>query len=212
MKAACLILASASPRRAHLMGKLGWDFDIVEAGVPEVLAPFLTARETAQLNAYRKAGAVACLHPQALVLGADTVVCLDDVMLGKPAHLDEARAMLARLQGRSHQVITGVCMIQKSVNRQRLFAVTTQVCFRSLTGVQIDRYLASIDPLDKAGAYAIQEQGDWIVERIVGSFTNVIGLPMEQLQTELQNWTPLGPGMRGGAFFPSSQGGASASP
>jgi septum formation protein len=183
-----VILASASPRRAQLLRQIGLQFQVMPSDAPEIQPPFLTPHEVAQFNAHCKARAVAEKNPHALVLGADTLVCVENTILGKPAHLTEARQMLAQLQGRQHHVITGVCLIQMEFRRLKMFAVSTAVKFRSLTPSQIDEYLAAIYPLDKAGAYAIQEQGDWIVEAIEGSFSNVVGLPVERLQTELARW------------------------
>jgi septum formation protein len=183
-----LILASASPRREELLRQLSLDFKVVPAQVAEVHHEQLTARELSQLNAYRKARAVAKRFPDVLVLGADTLVYLDGTLFGKPASLDEAFRMLEQLQGRTHQVITGICLLQLRSHRQFLFAESTSVTFHPLDEACIRRYLSSVDPLDKAGAYAIQEQGNLIVEKIAGSYTNVVGLPLERLATELQSW------------------------
>src|SRR5436189_1072722 len=176
-----LILASASPRRAELLRKLGLRFRVVPSNAPEVRHEQLTARELSQLNAYRKARAIAKKLPDALVLGADTLVYSGTRLFGKPASLDEAERMISQLQGRTHQVVTGICLIHLRRFRQKIFAETTQVTFRSLDPNQIRYYLGAVNPLDKAGAYAIQEKGDLIVDRIVGSFSNVVGLPIERL-------------------------------
>jgi septum formation protein len=145
-----------------------------------------------QINAYRKARAVAKKHPDALVLGADTLVYLGTNLLGKPASLEEAYQMLEQLQGQTHQVVTAICLMNLRNHRQTIFAETTDVTFRPLDAVQIQRYLVQINPLDKAGAYAIQDQGDLIVEKISGSYTNVVGLPVEQLREQLAAWPPTG--------------------
>lgn len=183
-----LVLASASPRRAELLRRAGFAFVVRPAHVPEIQPEHLSPRETAQINAYRKARFVAKHHPDALVLGADTVVCLGETLFGKPASGAEALAMLTRLQGRTHQVITGVCLLHLRAHRKRLFAESTTVTFRQLHADQIRCYLAKINPLDKAGAYAIQEEGDKIVKGIRGSFSNVVGLPLERLKEELASW------------------------
>lgn len=183
-----LILASASPRRAELLRKLGLRFRVVPSDAPEVRHEQLTARELSQLNAYRKARAVAKKIPDALVIAADTLVYLDDEIFGKPVSLAEARRMIGRLQGRTHRVATGVCLIHLRRFRQKLFAETTEVTFRPLDPKQIRSYLKAIHPLDKAGAYAIQVKSDLIVEKVAGSFSNVVGLPVERLKTELQTW------------------------
>src|SRR5437762_6225046 len=183
-----LILASASPRRAELLRGLGLRFHVVPSDAAEAHNEQLTARELCQLNAYRKARAVAKQVPDALVLGADTLVCLGTRLFGKPATLLEAEQMLQRLQGRTHQVVTGVCLIHLRRFRQKILAETTQVTFRRLNAKQIRYYLSAVDPLDKAGAYAIQEKGDLIVQEVAGSYSNVVGLPMERLKAELATW------------------------
>jgi septum formation protein len=182
------ILASASPRRSELLRELGADFRVVTAPTPETHAEYYSPHEIAQLNAYRKARAVAKKHPDDLVLGADTIVCLGARVYGKPRDLADARRMLRELQGRAHEVVTGVCLVRLRNHRQRLLAVSTRVRFRPLDAGQIDRYLGAIEPLDKAGAYAIQDHGEWIVESVGGSFSNVVGLPLESVEAELADW------------------------
>jgi septum formation protein len=122
------------------------------------------------------------------VLGADTLVYLETTWFGKPATVEHAFRMLEHLQGRTHEVVTGICLLHLRNHRQTVFAESTAVTFRPLDAAGIRRYLNSINPLDKAGAYAIQEQGDWIVANIVGSYTNVVGLPVERLKAELDGW------------------------
>ncbi len=183
-----LILASASPRRSELLKQLGVEFRVLPSDAPEVHDDELTAREVCQVNAYRKAHAVAKKNPDALVLGADTLVYLDNKLLGKPSSLEDAYAMLERLQGRTHEVVTAVCLIHHRIRRQKVFSDVTAVTFRPLTSVEIQRYLIQTNPLDKAGAYAIQDNGELIVERISGSYTNVVGLPVEMLRDELSSW------------------------
>ena len=161
---------------------------VLPAQVPEIHPEHLTPHEIAQLNAYRKCRSVARRHPDMLVLGADTIVCLGERIFGKPAGLSEAQEMLARLQGRTHEVVTGVCLIHLRTHRQKLFAESTAVMFRQLHAGQIRRYLSKINPLDKAGAYAIQEEGDDLVKGIHGSFSNVVGLPVERVRQELSAW------------------------
>ena len=191
MKLPSIILASASPRRAELLRELGVEFTVLPSAAPEVAPEHLSPAETAQINAYRKARAVAKRFPDRLVLGADTVVGLGTEQFAKPADMADAERMLARLQGRTHQVVTGVCLVQLRRHRQRLFAVSTAVTFRRLHLGQIRRYLAAIHPFDKAGSYAIQEEGDQIVKGISGSFSNVVGLPVERLREELEAWSQV---------------------
>jgi septum formation protein len=170
----------------ELLRQLGLEFQVISSSAPEAHYEQLTARELCQLNAYRKARAVAKRFPDALVLGADTLVCLGNRLFGKPSNRADAVRLLADLQGRTHQVVTGVCLIHGRAHRQRLFSEHTDVTFRALDAAAIDRYLKRVDPLDKAGAYAIQEHGELIVQEISGSFSNVVGLPVERLQAELK--------------------------
>jgi septum formation protein len=175
-----LILASASPRRAELLHQLKLEFEIVPSDAKEVFDDHLSPLELCQLNAHRKARTVAKKIPDALVLGADTLVFLDRQIFGKPADMAQARTMLLQLQGRTHQVVTGVSLIHLRTH--------TDVLFRSLSAEEIDEYLAKINPLDKAGAYAIQEHGEMVVSEISGSFSNVVGLPVERVESELAAW------------------------
>lgn len=183
-----LILASASPRRVELLRLIGAGFEVVPGDVTELADEHLSPYELCQLNAHRKARAVAKRFPDALVLGADTLVFLDCEIFGKPANLADAHRMLARLQGRTHQVITGVSLIHLRRHRERVFAVSTDVRFRSLNMEQVRNYLSRIHPLDKAGAYAIQDHGELIIEEISGSYSNVVGLPVERVREEILGW------------------------
>ena len=188
MKLPPLILASASPRRAELLRQLKLEFKVVPSDATEIFDEQLSPHELCQLNAHRKARAVAKKIPDALVLGADTLVFLDGEIFGKPRDLAGAKLMLAKLQGRTHQVVTGVSLIHLRARRERIFAVSTDVTFHPLDAGQILEYLNRINPLDKAGAYAIQEHGEKIVAEIFGSYSNVVGLPLEQLREELSAW------------------------
>lgn len=186
MKAPRLILASASPRRLELLRQLGLEFEVVVSESDELGHEHLTAPELCQLNAYRKARAVAKKHPDAVVLGADTLVFLGKRRFGKPPTRAAATRMLSSLQGRIHAVATGVGLIHLRAHRSRTFADITEVRFRRLTPIAIRRYLDLVNPLDKAGGYAIQEHGDLIIRSIAGSRSNVIGLPLERLEIELK--------------------------
>jgi septum formation protein len=181
-----IILASASPRRERLLRELGLRFIVVcPDGIEEFdggAAPDVVAMQ----NAQRKARAVAGRHPHSMVIGADTIVVLDGKIFGKPRDREDARRMLSQLAGRRHEVITGVCLVHRSLDTELVFADTTRVWMRRLEPAQIAEYHARIDPLDKAGAYAIQEHGEGIVERIEGSYNNVMGLPTERLQATLE--------------------------
>ena len=189
MKLPPLILASASPRRAELLQQLKLEFEVVPSDAKEVSDDYLSPLELCQLNAHRKARVVAKKMPDSLILGADTLVFLNRKNFGKPADMAEAKKMLLQLQGRTHQVVTGTCLIHLRIHAERIFAVSTDVTFRPLGPEQIDEYLAKINPLDKAGAYAIQENGEMIVSEISGSFSNVVGLPIERVEAELTAWS-----------------------
>ena len=183
-----VILASASPRRAQLLKLLNLEFQVVPGNVEEVAHEHLSPLEVCQLNAHRKAFAVAKKLPDALVLGADTLVFLGSEILGKPRDLAEARWMLSRLQGRAHQVVTGVSLIHLRKHQERIFAVSTDVLFHPLDADQIRDYTTRVSTLDKAGAYAIQELGEHLISEISGSYSNVVGLPVEMLRAELESW------------------------
>ena len=183
-----LILASASPRRIELLREGGLEFESFPSDAREIQNEQLTARELCQVNAYRKARAIAKKFPDALVLGADTLVSLDNEVFGKPSDLAEAQLMLNKLQGHIHQVLTGVCFIHLREHRQRLFAETTEVQFKRLGAREIRDYVTKVNTLDKAGAYAIQENGGELVDEVFGSYSNVVGLPMERVGMELRNW------------------------
>jgi septum formation protein len=149
------------------------------------------ARAICRRNALTKARTVAMTHPRETVLGADTLVHLGDTLLGKPASMAEARRMLRQLSGQTHQVTTACALVQGK--RRRVFSVTTRVRFRELSARQINTYLKAVPVLDKAGAYAVQEKGEWIVEAVQGSLTNVVGLPVERLGQELRTWFDTAP-------------------
>lgn len=175
-----LILASASPRRKELLGQLGIPFQIVTADVIEEENPLMDPREMVSYNAALKADWVASRHPEAFVLGADTTVFIDGHALNKPANQDEARAMLARLSGRTHTVFTGLALRNRSQKLSLDTGVASEVTFKTLTDEVITDYLSKVHTLDKAGGYAIQEQGDLIIERQEGSLSNIIGLPLDE--------------------------------
>jgi septum formation protein len=185
METPLLILASASPRRSELLRQLRPRFQIVPSPVAETRGEHWSAGELAQVNACRKARAVSQQFPDALIIGVDTLVAVGTTIFGKPRTRAEARGMLAFLQGRTHQVTTGVCLLHLRACRQKVFFEQTDVTFRALTPSQIRRYHQNVNPLDKAGAYGIQEMGGELVESISGSFTNVVGLPLEKLGAEL---------------------------
>jgi septum formation protein len=182
-----LILASGSPRRRALLATLGLPFSVVVSDVAEDLDPALTPAEQAVTLAERKARAVAAGIPRGLVLGADTIVVLDGEILGKPGDNADARRMLRRLSGRPHEVITGVALVDAATGASRSAAVTSTVHMRPLTDEAIVAYVATGEPRDKAGAYAIQGRGAALIDRHEGSFTNVVGLPLDEVAALLRD-------------------------
>ncbi len=183
-----LILASASPRRRQLLTEHGYDFIVEPAEVTEVVPAHLTVKEIVLWNARLKANAVARAHPDAVVLGVDTLVSCAGIIFGKPSDMPEAEAMLTCLNGRDHEVFTGFCLVQHLPARESVSVVVTRVHFRNLTADARRAYLARIGPLDKAGAYAAQDDNGEMISRVEGSFSNVIGLPMEALGKALSEF------------------------
>jgi septum formation protein len=175
-----IVLASASPRRRDLLQAAGFDVVIRPSDADE-LTDGLAPRDLVIANARRKTLPVAASLRGDLVLGADTVVLLDGEILGKPRDRCHAAEMLGRLSGRVHEVLTGVCLVRGGSNKVCLFVESTRVSFRSLDEATISSYLAEIDPLDKAGSYAAQEDQGRLIERIEGSLENVIGLPVARV-------------------------------
>jgi septum formation protein len=179
-----LILASASPRRRELLARLGVPFEVRPSGIEEPLTPGVPAATLAMLLARAKARDVgdhvrAANEAPALVLGADTLVVLDQRPLGKPASREEARAMLRALRGRQHEVVTALALrLEVGEGREATAAVTSQVEMRAYTDREIDDYVATGEPDDKAGAYAVQGHGGHLVARVEGCYTNVVGLPL----------------------------------
>ena len=176
-----VILASASPRRSALLHEAGPAFAsmrIMTSHVEEGGDPLE--------NALLKAEAVARMNPQAVVIGADTVIRFEGETIGKPADLEHAKRILAKLSGRTHDVATGVCVRCIEADFLVRFEEATHVTFRALTPEAIDKYVRDVNVLDKAGAYAIQEHGEDIIESVSGSLTNVIGLPVERLKETVE--------------------------
>jgi septum formation protein len=171
-----IVLASGSPRRRDLLRAAGFDFVVDAADVDERREPGETPRQYVERLACAKARSVAGRHPGALVLGADTAVVLGDEVLGKPASADDAATMLERLSGRAHEVLTGIAVIRDG----RMFSTVEQttVWMQPLAAQDVAAYVETGEPLDKAGAYAIQGLASRFVSRIDGSYSNVVGLPL----------------------------------
>lgn len=180
-----IILASQSPRRKQLMELAELSFDIVIADVDETNPPGMPGEEVPEHLAKKKAAAIEHLHHDCIIIAADTVVLLDHEILGKPVDEEHAVETLKKIQGRMHQVVTGVCMQLGS--KQISFSTTTEVYFRPLSDEQVRHYVRHYKPFDKAGAYAIQE---WIgmigIEKINGDYYNVMGLPIGEVCIRLK--------------------------
>jgi len=174
-----LALASSSPRRIDLLRQAGYEFVVANPSRPEIPPGFLTANELTLWNAYRKASEIAQQHPDMVVLSADTVVALGAVLFGKPTDENHAEAMLEELVGRTHRVVTSIVVSSVQAQRRRSGTIITEVTFKRLSRAQIAEYVHRVSPLDKAGAYSAQEDAGTIIEQVRGSFTNVVGLPME---------------------------------
>jgi len=166
------------------------EFHVEAARIDELSDSALTARELCLINAESKALEVAARFPDRIVLGADTVVSLDNRTFGKPRDLIEARTMLETLSGRIHEVLTGVCLIHRDGEKMCRFVESTRVKFRPREEIDFEAYLQSIHPLDKAGAYAAQEDEGRLIERIEGSMSNVIGLPVESVLAAIDEHFP----------------------
>ena len=180
-----LILASGSPRRKELLAQLGVPFRVVISEAPETIDLDLTPEAQAIALAARKAEAVAAVHPGAIVLAADTLVVLDGDLLGKPVEDVDAARILRRLSGREHEVVTGVILLDVERGQSWQSAVTSRVGFRELSEDEISVYVATGEPRDKAGAYAVQGRGGDLIATLDGCYTNVVGLPLCEVATLL---------------------------
>jgi septum formation protein len=182
-----VVLASASPRRQALLRTICPRFEVIPSGIDESLDEGPTPQAVAAL-AVRKARAVAGRVGPAAVLAADTIVVIDGLALGKPSGPDEARAMLARLRDRQHEVVTGVAVVDTATGRAETTQAVSRVLMAAYSDRTIEAYVASGSPLDKAGAYAIQDLDGALVDGLVGSYTNVVWLPMEATRALLERF------------------------
>ena len=184
-----IVLASSSPRRQQLLAEMGYEFTVRRAEVDERFPEHLPGAEVALFLCKKKALAFAEneLHPDEIIITADTIVCLNDTILNKPTKREEAIAMLQMLSGKKHDVITGICL--RSAGKIKAFTDCTEVYFKELSAETIAHYVDHYKPYDKAGGYGIQE---WIglvgIEKIVGSYFNVMGLPTARLREELEEF------------------------
>lgn len=176
------VLASSSPARADLLRQIGLRFDVVASGISEDIGPGHDLAGGVEALALAKARHVARTERDAVVIAADTVIALDGAMLGKPMDAEDARGMLRRMSGRWHQVISGIAVLDASSGREAACHEITHVCMARLTPEIVDKYVYTGEPLGKAGAYAIQGRGALLVDRIVGCYFNVVGLPIARLR------------------------------
>ncbi len=184
-----LILASASPRRADLLRTIGCRFEVVPSAVNEQTRPEITPIDVVTQLAARKADDVAQQYPDRIVIGADTIVIARDHILGKPEDRDDARRTLQRLSGATHQVFTAISLVLRAKGRSESALARTDVTFRALSDEEIERYLDTSEPYDKAGSYGIQGRAALFAEDIQGCFYNVVGFPVTQFWLALNRMT-----------------------
>jgi septum formation protein len=180
-----LILASASPRRQEYFARLGLEYRVIPAVIDEIPDADDSPQRFARRMAATKAGQIADAHPESCVIGADTVVAFNHTIFGKPRDQREALAMLKTLQGQSHEVTTGFAIISRNRDIEEVDSVTTLVTFGLFTEAILQAYVATGDPMDKAGAYGIQGAGSFLVQSITGSCSNVVGLPVHAVVQSL---------------------------
>ncbi len=183
-----IILASASPRRFELLKSVGLDFKVVPANIDEENIRITEPGSLVQECARQKGEEVARLYPDHLVISADTLVSLNGTIMGKPKNEDEAYDMLAGLSGKTHQVYTAFGLFYKRYEKELLHLVSTDVTMRELSDDIIMAYIGTGEPMDKAGAYAIQGQGAMLIEGIHGSYSNVVGFPLAQFFDKLDHF------------------------
>lgn len=189
-----IVLASQSPRRVELLKEIFTQFEVAPSSIEEVLDPGLRPEANAQNLARVKAESIASNFPDCWVIGADTLVTLDHEIFGKPEDEEDAKRILKKISGREHLVVTGICVVgpKKTLDK----AVISQVKIKPLTDQEIEDYIATGEPMDKAGAYAIQGKGSFMVRSFSGSKNNIIGLPLDELKILLKK--TYHPAYRGG--------------
>ena len=179
-----IILASGSPRRRDMFTEAKLKFQVIPSPAEELHDTNMPLELLCETNAELKALAISKLHPEAIVIGADTLVYIDETPLGKPKTKEEAVATLMKLSGRTHQVCTGVCLAQGEDTQK--FHLITEVCFKELSLEIINDYISKVDVMDKAGSYAVQEHRDLIISEVRGDYDNVVGLPIRLLLEHLR--------------------------
>jgi len=194
-----LILASKSPRRRYLLKQAGVEFAVIPSSFDESTIPETNPDDFVRILSEAKAGVVSEQHPQSWVIGADTIVVVDDTILGKPSSKAEARSMLKTLSGRVHRVLTGFSLCRHAQTRHYSEVVSTDVRFKALTPDEIEWYVHTSEPFDKAGAYAAQGLGAFMIKHIHGSYSNVVGLPVCEVVECLvrEGIVEFRPGVRG---------------
>ncbi|MBU3934863.1 septum formation inhibitor Maf [Patescibacteria group bacterium] len=182
-----IILASQSPRRKQLLEQIGLEFEIDPSNYEEDMTLKMEPKKLAEFLSLGKAKDVAERHKDTIIISADTIVAVDNEVFGKPKTPERAKYMLEKLSGRAHSVITGFTIIDTETNKQISKSIETKVYFKDLSEQEIDLYIATSEPLDKGGAYAIQGLAALFVEKIEGDYFNIVGLPILALTTELKN-------------------------
>lgn len=184
-----IILASNSPRRRELLEKIGLKFETEDSGYAEKINPELEPEKLVKFLSLEKAKAAAKKHLNAIIIAADTLVVYQDKILGKPKTLKHARGMLQLLNNKKHSVFTGFTILDTKNKKTVSKVVETKVYFRKLSKEEIENYIQSEKPLDKAGAYAIQGLGELLIKKIEGDYSNVVGLPMSELAQSLKHFS-----------------------
>ena len=184
-----IILASSSPRRKNLLLQIGLKFEVDPSSYEEDMSLKMEAKELAEFLSLGKAKDVAQRHKDSIIIAADTFIVFEKELLGKPKTKEKAKAMLQKLSGKAHSVITGFTIIDTKTRKQISKSVETKVYFKRIPEQEIDTYVASGEPLEFAGAYAIQHFGGLFVEKIEGDYFNIVGLPILPLVTELKNFS-----------------------
>ena len=185
-----IILASGSPRRKELLKELNISFECFHSDIDETLLPNEAPEGYGLRLAHNKAHKAAEALGDGLYIGADTIVALDGAVFGKPKDVPDAMDILSCLSGNTHSVITAYCVFDKNSGKEVLKAVETLVTIKELTETEIEEYVETLEPMDKAGAYAIQGIGNFMVEKIIGSYSNVVGLPTKELKETLGDFLP----------------------
>lgn len=183
-----LILASSSPRRKQLLTQLGLQFVVFPSKIEEILTPGLSPRKQVEFLSKQKTQAVAPKFPNAIILAADTMVAVDDELIGKPKDEEDAKRMLKKISGRKHSVFTGFTLLDSKTGKSITKSSETKIWFRKMTDKEITSFVKKERPLDKAGAYAIQEMAAIFIKKIEGDYMGAIGLSVFQLANELKNF------------------------